>query len=442
MKTTGRFAILTVASLLVACGGSSGNGTNGSNSGGSGTVNLSATIVQNTVCGTEVSATTAELVVYDADWNIRSRHTPDPTGRITATVPSSNAVNISFIGIDGAGSDRYIDVVTYAEHPVGDLGVYVVPGNATQGCECVQTDIIVSSELGSLDYNIQLAGYNGSGFKMNRLDSNTLLYNDVNVCRETGGDWPTLYAAANNDFSAVAGSLTNYDPNQQLTIVVDQSPNMWSALVDQQASSVSAVHHLPNDQLIVGLQQPYLEMPLFEQFSDVEVVSLRGSETSIQYVDDLSIRLGRSQRHSSTLPLNEMLEITLPDSSAQQHLLAMLQKMLETEETNYDLTAVTDFDTLYLDIFTFLSDGSFYNQSFYGPGKGTLPKEALPADYGVDTLLDSSKLDLLLAMVRYGSQQSYQQFQASRVSASKNPLNQSLIGDRSQYNQVYVQISQ
>lgn len=449
MKTTWKLTLplILVSSMgLTACGGgssSSDNNTGGTGGGGgTNTVTLTASVVQSTVCNTEVPASSAELVVYDDNWAIKSRHKADANGNISATIAQTNNVNISFIGTSGTGANRQLEVVTHAQHPIGDLGVYAIPGTATQGCECVVTDITMTSDLGNLDYNVQLAGANSHSL-MSRINPNTVAFDNVSICRETGSSWPTLYGASNSNYDgAFAGSLTGYNPNQPLMIVLDQSPTTRSAIVQQDSLYANITHQLPNGQLTTSMQSPYNEMPFFEQLADVEVVSLRGGEVRTEYVDGLTVRLGRSQRHSVALPFSETLEITLPSSDIQQQLFSMLQQLLESDGTDYDLTAVSDLDTFYLNVLFNLTDGSRYSQYFYGPKKASIPDEALPADYGVDALIDDSNLDLSVSMLGYDNQQSYQQYQASRVRASKQPLNQRLIDDRSKFSQVYIQLSQ
>ena len=137
MKTTRTFTLpllLASSAVLTACGGGSDSSDTGG-TGGNNTVALSASVVQSTVCNTTVPASTAELIVYDNNWAIKSRHKADASGKINASIPKTDYVNISFVGTDGVGSARRIDIDTYAQHPVGDLGVYTIPGASNQGCE-------------------------------------------------------------------------------------------------------------------------------------------------------------------------------------------------------------------------------------------------------------------------------------------------------------------
>ena len=99
-----------------------------------------------------------------------------------------------------------------------------------------------------------------------------------------------------------------------------------------------------------------------------------------------------------------------------------------------------DFETFSITLAANLTDGSSYYQSFYGPKQGSLPSEPLPADYGVEPLLNEDDVVIYVGMFRYGEQQTYQQYLTSKTAASKMPLSERILGNRSQFNQIFIDL--
>lgn len=461
MKTT---RIITLPLLLLgsialtACGGGSGSdtGSNTGNTGGTGstggtggtgsnnnTVTLSASVVQNTVCNTQVSASSAELVVYDNNWAIKSRHPVDANGNITATIPQASTVNISLIGTTGSGTSRQINVDSFSQHPVGDLGVYTVPGTTTQGCECQTTDISVMSELGRLYYGAQVSGLNQDKlYDSATANGNGITYFGVEVCRVAGEQWPTLYAATQpqEDFHA-AGYLSDYDPTAPLTIVLEQSPTTYSVNFDPASSFTSVTHNF--GEAYIGSRTTYIspDIQLYDNLPGLTAISLRASDSIIYHLDGLTVDAGRMQRYSLVPPYSSAVDVDLPNENSPATFMQGIINWLDSENTRYDFSNINGFETFSISLSATLTDGSRYQQNFFGPKRGDIPEEVLPSDYGVDDLLDEENFSIYASMLRYGDQQTYQQYLQSKTNASRMTTSERLLGDRSQFHQIFVNIT-
>ena len=139
-------------------------------------------------------------MIYDNSWAIKSRHKADVHGNINAKIPRTEFVNISFIGTDGVGASRRISVDTFTQHPVGDLGVFTIPGVSSEGCECQTTTVAITSEVNTLYNGAQLSGHNVyTAAYYSGVNSNVVQYNNVEICRSVGGQWPILYANTHRD---------------------------------------------------------------------------------------------------------------------------------------------------------------------------------------------------------------------------------------------------
>ena len=451
MKTTRRIAtpfLIVASSLLVACGGGSDNGGS-NNSGGTGnsgsndTVTLSATVIHPTVCNTQVPATNAELVVYDNNWAIKSRHTPDATGKINAVIPKTDFVNISLITNDGEGSARRISVNTFTQHPVGDLGIFQTADVSADGCECQTTNLTVTTGQW-LEYPPQLIGYNSNkAIAPHNTFFNSYEFNNVEICRVAGGNWPTLYAATHwSETPRTAGYLSSYDPSDELVIDLEYSPTTYSANFDPAASSTSVMHHFGDAYISYSAPGSSSDIELFDNFPDFNAVSLRVYDSYSNYYENIEVRQGRTQRYTVAAPYSSTVSVTLPDSEEQEKLMQAMLAWLSSDSNNYDLSNINNFETFFATLTATLTDGSSYTQTFYGPNRGVIPENVLPTDYGVEALLDEESLTFYFSMIRYGERQSYQQYLASSVTTSRLTLTERLLGNRSQYSSIFVDISQ
>lgn len=449
MKTTWKLTtplLVAVSGLLTACGGGSGGDTDsGVGTGGTGvnaTSTLTATVVQGTVCNTQVPATTAELVIYDNNWVIKSRHKPDASGKISATIPKTNTVNLSMVTTDGEGSSRIIEVDTFAQHPIGDIGVFQIPGVSQQGCECQTTSLEITTNLGTMYEVAQLSGNNvHNRAYMNGRGNNSVFFDNVEVCRQAAGTWPTLYAATSNyeDFSA-AGTLSDYDPSAPLLLVMDQSPTIYSVNIDPNANYHSVMHTFGDSYISNGSTTINGNAELFDNMPNVDTYTFRAYNNRTDYFDSTEVRIGRSQRKSIAPPYTATLDINLPEAQDSEQLLMSMLGWLNAESNSYDLSNISNFETFSITLYATLSDGSRYNQTFIGPKRGTIPDDALPADYGVEALLDEDNISINITLMRYGAQQSYQQYLASYIAASRMNISERLLGNRNEYNSIYIDI--
>lgn len=450
MKTTRILTspLLLLSSLvLTACGGGSSSGsddnTGGTGGGSTNTVMLTASVVQSTVCNTKVPASSAELVIYDNNWAIKSRHKADANGNISATIPQSSTVNISLIGTSGTGASRRIAVDSFAQHPIGDLGVYTIPGTSIQGCECQLTDVFVTSEVGMLYYGAQISGINlNKPFDSATASSNGIQYSGIEICRAGNEQWPTLYASTHSfEDSQAVGYLSEYDPTGPLTIVLDKTPTSYSANFDPSSTSASVTHDF--EDASISHHNIYIssDIQLFDNLPGLTAISLRALDSLTYSYGTATVRVGRMQRHSVAPPYTNAIDVDLPHAEGPATLMQEMTRWLDSDDTHYDFSNISGFETFSISLTATLTDGSSYQQTFYGPKRGNIPDEVLPSDYGVDELLDEEGFSIYAGMLRYGDQQTYQQYLQNKTDASKLPLTERLLGNRSQFNQIYVDIT-
>lgn len=435
---------LVSAISLTACGGGSGGDTNSGGAGGSNTVSLLAEVVQDTYCGTQIPATSAELIVFDDSWRVRSRHKPDGQGKITASIPSTTTVNFSLVRSTGQNSEKVTLIDTFAKHPVGDLGVFKVSGATASGCECVQTDVTLRAETGIINGNAQLTGHTYStDFMTPPYSVPVVTFENRQICRQPNSAWPVLTAWAGDSYDTKAGQLKEYDPSTSLEIVLDLMPVTESISATADASYLGYFIQTPRGSLTGNRYYPYDSATLFPDMESASSISVRASSTSSYVMDSYTMLAGRSQRKGYTLPLTEALQVSLPDNSAEQELLTTLSEAVLSEKTTYNLSRITDFNVFYTAIILTLNDGSRVDWFFTGPKTGSFPADPLPADYNIDNQIDENGYTYIsMGMSSYGKAQPFQQYLSDYVERSRLPIEQQLVGKWGEFNNIFVQIQQ
>jgi len=133
--------VLTVSFLLSACGGSEGTPpveVDPEN------YRFSISMQEMNLCGQTYQYSNYEVIAYNNDGGIISRHIPDNSGQVEASFLQSH-VNLAIVR--DSGTDRTdkkeLVVSLFADFPVSDLGLFTVRNDDTAGCYCETATIEV-----------------------------------------------------------------------------------------------------------------------------------------------------------------------------------------------------------------------------------------------------------------------------------------------------------
>lgn len=431
--------LLSSTILFTACGGGGGDdGSGGGSSGGNSSVNLTADIVQQTRCRTEIPATNAELVVYDANWAIQSRHTPDTQGKITTAIPATQSVNIAFITKIETASGTQIYAESRAQHPVGDLGKFTALGSSTQGCECQTKDVQVSSAQGFSVDRMTLAGAT-SPVIFQRLSSYGGIFRNAQICRTTSGAWPALTVLNSVSTEIVAGTLSNYDINADLEIQLDQFATLYPANVDVNFNNVRVIHEIDGDMLSTPIDQGSTEIPVIAELDNLTRAHLSG--TSFQQVieDGQAINVFASRRKAINAANNNTTSISLPDVTPLEGLALAFDNFISSDSNNYSIPNANQYAMFSIYSEVSLMDGSEYSEAFYGPMQGKYPENILPADYKMEEKLEMvSDLYIQLSLSKYASETNYQSALRNLIKRSRAADDEVFGGDWSDYSSLTI----
>ncbi|MCF4010888.1 hypothetical protein [Rheinheimera sp. UJ63] len=447
MLKTKIIAGLITGCLLSACGGGSSSSPdvpsgNGNGSGNS-TLTFQANVIQETMCGTTSSSSNAELLVHDQNWKVLSRHKADATGKISASITGASNANISLITFS-TGSNAEFVVSSYAQHPVVNLGTILIPGKTQQGCECQSTNVRVTSSVGTLNTSsVQLTGFSSPEQRKTLLSNNEVMFEQVGLCRATNGSWPLLTAFANNGTpDAIAGSIRQYNVNNDVELLLNQSAAALPISINSSNASLLEIHYTETGASTARSRSNSNEAYVFNQLDGVTFVTLRASQSQFDVVDGGNVFRTSSQRQNLNTPLSGSVILNIPNTDAMSALENFLFRDLQSNNNSYNLGSIQGFNTFYLYAQTTLTDGTRFFQSFIGPLQGFYPDEIVPADYGIENKLDDNISSTIAAsVIRYGDDESYQQYLLNQVERSALPFASRMTGKWSKYSTVSLQVT-
>lgn len=445
-----RLACLLAVGMLSACGGGNSDTSTtqpGTGSGGTPTPGISntitASVVQETMCGTVRNSSNAEILLHDQNWRVLSRLRADATGKISGSISGSNLVNLSVISFSTTGEKEF-QVNSYAQHPVGDIGTIVVPGKTSDGCECRNVDVRVTSLYGALNpATTQLTGFSSAEQRKTQAAFNEIVFEQVGLCRVTNGSWPLLTAVSNGgSANAIAASIKQYAVTGNIELSLNQIASIIPVSLNTSNASLVETHYTESGLFGLRTRLYSNEIYVFNQLDGVTFVSIRAAENRVDTVDGTTVFRSASQRQNITPPLTGPLSLNVPFSDAQESLERFLVQDLPSSNNNYNLGAVQGFNTFYLYAQTTLKDGTNYFQSFIGPLQGTYPDEIVPADYGINNKFDDAAPSTVSAsVIRYGDSQSYQQFMSDQVERNKLSFEARMTGKWAKYSAVGIQVT-
>lgn len=419
--------------LFTACGGGSGNDADTDGGGGTepgnSTVTLTADIVQQTLCRTELPATNAELVVYDSNWAIQSRHTPDTQGKITATIPATQFVNIAVITKEETSAGSQIYVQSRAQHPIGDLGKFIASTTSTQGCECQTKDVQVSSADDFSFARTTLVGTT-SPVTFQRLSPFSGYFEDAQICRTTAGVWPTLTVFTAYQTEMTAGTLSDYNINAELDVQLDQFATYHPVNVDENFNNVRIIHEIDFNMISSPLSPRSTEVPVITGLDTLTRAHLSGTYFNQVTQDGQSVNIFASRRKAVDFANNNTTSISMPDTIPLEGLALAFEAFINSESNDYSIANADQYSMFSIRADLSLMDGTKYSEVFYGPMLGKYPDNVLPADYNMEQKLEMvSDVYLELSLTKYASETNYQSALSGLVKKSRADDDEIFSGD-------------
>lgn len=407
------FTLLGSSLFFAACGGGGGSDENGGTGGGgtgggNTTVSLTADIVQETLCLTEIPATHAELIVYDNNWAIKSRHKPDAQGKIIANIPATQFVNIALITQAETSSGTRTYVQSRAQHPVGDLGKFYAAGTSASNCECTTKDINASSIQGMSSNRITLIGATDQ-VPFQQTSSYTGVFRGVQICRTPGGSWPALTVLNSQNTELAAGSLSNYDINAELEVQLDKFAINHPVNVDTNFNNLRVTHEIGANMLNTSFPPGSIEAPVITGLDTLTRTHLNGTYFYQVTENNQSVNFFAGRRKAVNFNQSGTPSLPMPDLNPLEGLAAAFDNFISSDSTSYSLPNTSQYAMFSIRADISLMDGSTYTEVFYGPMQGKYPENVLPTDYNMEEKLETvSDIYLELSLTKYASETNYQ----------------------------------
>ena len=176
--------------LLNACGSSGGSSSTDPSTGTPTTYSFNLTSTIANECGVTAAFSDVEVLVQDDDWSTTATYSANSSGLISFT-STDEYINYTLIAKTQSGDQlEGLDIKSFYQAETASSSVYAATydtaiDNST--CECITNDVVLThrtlttrtEEYSSLPYSSAEA-----------TDATTTTFNDVEVCRETTGDWP------------------------------------------------------------------------------------------------------------------------------------------------------------------------------------------------------------------------------------------------------------
>lgn len=428
------FYLAASAILLSACGGSSDS------SSGPTTSEVKLEVVQNTYCGGVVPATNAELVIYDNNWQITHRFKPDSSGKIAGTIPPASHANVSFIEQTSDENGRRVAVNSFASYPMGDLGRYTVSTEVQGDCECAQTDINVNLPASSSWQTIEVIG---AAAEVEHTYSNRATIENVRICRVPTSPWPELIIKTRHSYNAdlYYTLLSDYNPADTISVdLIDQaeyrsvniSPFYQQAYLWQTFSGGRSFDFLAD----------FSQYPSLVNISSLEGIFLMASTEREVEIDGISVKQSVWVRKKVDPASNQTPELAMVDSNPATSLADVFVSLAQDDNYHYKVHNPGSYSIFAADMWSILSDGTIYEESFTGPLEGRVPEQALPSDYGLDQFIENvDQFTAYVSLLSYPQLSNYGAFAEANIERSKLTENEFLDGKWSEYWSLTLEIS-
>lgn len=181
--------LLPVLSVLTACGGGSG--------GGGGTIptvpktyafSLSSILVNK--CGEKLPFVDVELFIQNSDWSVVEKLQPDENGLFNY-VSDKELINYTLVAKTQKQDEiQGLDFVSFHQVKATTPAIYQAQHTEiidNTNCECVTKNVAIEhATITNINQETSSANFSGVTF----VDNRNTIFNDVEVCRITGGAWP------------------------------------------------------------------------------------------------------------------------------------------------------------------------------------------------------------------------------------------------------------
>jgi hypothetical protein len=355
--------------ILSGCGGSGGsteaNNSNNNNSVQTNAIKIKAVYIDE--CGNETNATDAALLIHNNDYSNKKIIQADANG--VMNYPSNNAtetISVVMRRVNEISGIKPIELITYIDHPVIDMGTVSSGTEDKSRCNCQQASLSVNVPARPLDIgSAELYGAQNYGNVVNFQGSSEVY--DIEQCAKVGGKMPLIstkvnfsnpdesFAALISDISQTTAvnavtqglpvSINSGSSNRQVSVFMDGSYHLTSYA----QRDLGNVYYYPFEEA---------EFYLIDSYDFETIYGIPDVDNA--YLFTLAAERTSDINQTFDLPVVSMDYVELFD-------------ILISETGNYALSNANEFDYMTISLTAANFTGTILDWYIYAPTSGQVP---------------------------------------------------------------------
>lgn len=365
-------SLISICSLITACGGGGSSSTTSDNTNSdSNTSNtLSLVVKYKDACGNEVLASDAALLIHNDDYSNKEIINADQNGKLTYQAANTQqTISIVIPGQNKVGNITPINIATFIDYPVKDMGEFIDYTYETDACSCQTFNLQVNTPARANDIGQgRIFGIEGAANISSYRGQNH--FDDFMVCKKQTDAWPLVSTVINFDspsesFAAYIPDIANttvvdaenqgkvvdittndYSANKQVTTVINELNSLRSYTFDS-SKNVYAFEH--GDVAYYDVSAYKVEF--MHQFPDVDEALFIKSSTN------------------NTTDINKSFDLPLPTIAADK-----LLDILVSDSGHYDLSQTASLDYMAVGLNALSAGEDILNWTVIAPASGQVPQ--------------------------------------------------------------------
>ncbi|OBP16346.1 hypothetical protein A5320_02750 [Rheinheimera sp. SA_1] len=331
-------------------------------------------------CGGILPSANAELLIYNNDWQIISRHQANSDGSFQL-VPTTSLINFSVINKGDQNGAQDVNVHAFAQVESGDFGTLIL-GTTANGCQC-ETLSVIFSKVSSSPIEKIVLNYDASRGNINSPVINNQA--SVEICRESGSAWPVLtFSALDQQGEWFYQQIEQYSAGQPLQVNLNQGVSYPINFQSNIRADFLTSTYYTKHGAIVPLSNSRDKLLAVTGLKEMKFAALRAANNlTLEYGENYQTytyaRHQFNRRSDFFAPIN--FKLPTPDQAQSLGKLFQTEWMSNTQPSRYDFTAFSGYRMATIYQVEPLTNGGYIYQSIMSPLQGSMPADLLPAGY-------------------------------------------------------------
>lgn len=376
-----RYSISTLLVIMLSACGGGGSGDSSSSTTSPLPVPAAPTAitvkaVYKDACGNETNATDAALLIHNNDYSNKAIVSANNNGEMTyESDNTTETISIVIRGKDEVDGVKPINLTTYIEHPIIDMGTIFLRNDDQSQCSCQTYNLYVNTPARPLDRGQpEISGIN----KVNNTYSyqGYAEFNGVEQCTQNDQQLPLITSQITYDdpdeaFAAIIPNALNLPFDERLNgytvdALIEGTP--VDIISDNQGRLVSAFigsrYYLYNDSFNNEPDNVY-------SFASEQIDFYDVSSFTVDFIDipDVDSSYTHTATYMATTNTQQTFDLPRVDIDYTK-----LLDILVSESGNYSIASYSAFDFITVSVVGSNDQADVIDWTIYGPTSGQVPK--------------------------------------------------------------------